>query len=232
MNDGSKKSPQPSLSTEPAGGHVSPGSEAPVHLVPASVKLRDRLREQTQTAILDAAEAVLAEEGLALARIDAIASRAGVSVGTLYNHFGDRDGIIKAVLEHHHRIVQGGLTAVLDAPAPTFHDDLCRFLNVFADHSRKHGPFFAVVLNAGRADRGTDFQRDETTVAIRNSAIQLMERGTREQVLRPRGDTLHAELFLALVRSQICQTVMGCGTPVSAAELVDFFLHGAGAPAR
>ena len=216
MNDGSNKSPR-----------HSPDPEATVAPAAPSVKLRDRLREQTQIAILEAAEAVLAEEGLALARIDAIATRAGVSVGTLYNHFGDRDGIIKAVLHHHHHIVLGGLQAVLDAPAPTFFDDLCRFLDVFMVHSRKHGTFFAVVMNAGRGDRVTDCHRDETTLAIRNSAIQLMQRGKREQVLRPRDDTLHAELFLALVRSQISRTVMGCGTPVPAAELVDFFLHGA-----
>jgi hypothetical protein len=108
--------------------------------------------------------------------------------------------------------------------------DLCRFLDVFAVHGRLHGRFFAVVMNAGRGDRLTDSHRDETALAIRTCAMRLMERGQNDGRLRPRNDTLHAELFLALVRSQLASAVMGCGTSVPPTDLVDFFLHGAGLP--
>ncbi len=49
-------------------------------------------------AILDAAAEVMAERGLA-ASIEAVAKRAGVSKQTVYNHFGGREEIIRALAE-------------------------------------------------------------------------------------------------------------------------------------
>src|SRR5512146_1839893 len=60
-------------------------------------RLRDRLREETARAILSAAEEVFAEEGLHAARMERIAGRAGVAVGTLYNHFADRAALVAAL---------------------------------------------------------------------------------------------------------------------------------------
>ena len=48
-------------------------------------------------AILDAAGAVISERGLA-APVEAIARRAGVSKQTLYNHFGGKDGLVRALV--------------------------------------------------------------------------------------------------------------------------------------
>lgn len=48
------------------------------------------------TTILDAAEQVFGEQGLD-ARMEAIATRAGVAVGTLYNHFEDRQALVDAL---------------------------------------------------------------------------------------------------------------------------------------
>src|SRR5690242_20497966 len=61
--------------------------------------LRDRLKQATREAILEAAEAVFSERGFGGARVEEIAERAGVSVGTLYNYFDARRAILDAVLE-------------------------------------------------------------------------------------------------------------------------------------
>jgi len=47
--------------------------------------------------LLDAASEAFATNGVTTS-LEAIADRAGVSIGTLYNHFGDRDGLVEAVL--------------------------------------------------------------------------------------------------------------------------------------
>src|SRR5438477_203996 len=60
--------------------------------------LRERLKGETQRAILEAAEEVFGESGLSGARMEDIAGRAGVSVGTLYNHFKDRDALLKDLI--------------------------------------------------------------------------------------------------------------------------------------
>jgi len=68
--------------------------------------------EQSRTAILHAAVQEISREGLAGARIDAIARGAGVNKALLYYYFQDKDALYGAVLDH----VFGGLTAaVLEA---------------------------------------------------------------------------------------------------------------------
>src|SRR3954453_22677342 len=59
--------------------------------------LRERFREQSNQAMLAAAEQVFAEQGLHGASMQQIAERAGVAVGTLYNHFKDREALLDAL---------------------------------------------------------------------------------------------------------------------------------------
>jgi AcrR family transcriptional regulator len=78
-------------------------------------KLKERLRDVTSATILQAAEEVLVEKGLE-APMEVIAARAGVAVGTLYNHFKDRRALVEALLEEHR--AQAG-KAVEEAAAAT-----------------------------------------------------------------------------------------------------------------
>src|SRR5271157_5694418 len=54
---------------------------------------------QTREAILEAAERIFGDEGLAGARTEAIAAAAGVNKALLYYYFGSKDGLYRAVLE-------------------------------------------------------------------------------------------------------------------------------------
>ena len=56
--------------------------------------MKVRQREAAAEAIIDAAEEVAAERGLENTSIAAIAERAGVAVGTLYNYFPDREALL------------------------------------------------------------------------------------------------------------------------------------------
>ena len=57
------------------------------------------MRAAAADAILGAAEDVAVDRGLEGASCAAIAKRAGVAVGTLYNYFPDRDGLIAALFK-------------------------------------------------------------------------------------------------------------------------------------
>jgi AcrR family transcriptional regulator len=61
--------------------------------------MRLRVREAASAAILDAAEEVAAQRGVEATSIAAIAERAGVAVGTLYNYFEDKDALIAALFK-------------------------------------------------------------------------------------------------------------------------------------
>lgn len=54
---------------------------------------------RTRAAILDAAEAAFREDGYRGTRMEAVAAAADVAVGSIYNHFGDKDGLYHALAE-------------------------------------------------------------------------------------------------------------------------------------
>jgi TetR/AcrR family transcriptional repressor of mexJK operon len=70
-------------------------------------------------AILDAASEVLGERGLA-APMEAIARRAGVSKQTVYNHYGSKAELIRALVDR--RVVRPGRCSrpVPCVPAPSW----------------------------------------------------------------------------------------------------------------
>ncbi|MCP2334981.1 TetR/AcrR family transcriptional regulator [Actinomadura rupiterrae] len=78
-----------------------------------------RGRIDKRQAILDAAFAVFAREGYAQAGVDVIAAEAGVAKATVYNHFGDKETLLRAAfLARTERAVAANLDA-LEALADT-----------------------------------------------------------------------------------------------------------------
>jgi AcrR family transcriptional regulator len=70
---------------------------------------RNRLR------VLDAAERLFAEHGVACVTMDDIAAAAGVGKGTLYRRFTDKGGLAVALLDERERALQAG---ILSGPPP------------------------------------------------------------------------------------------------------------------
>ena len=62
-------------------------------------ELRSAQAAATRERVLDAVVEVLAE-GVETLSIPAVAERAGVSIGTVYRHFGDKAGLLKALIPH------------------------------------------------------------------------------------------------------------------------------------
>ena len=56
--------------------------------------------DTTRRAIIDAARALLTEQGYEHTRIEQIAERAGMSKGALYHHYRDKADVLAAVYEH------------------------------------------------------------------------------------------------------------------------------------
>src|SRR5579862_6684588 len=82
----------------------------------AAVRQRDSA--ETKAVILKAAERIYAENGLAGARTDAIASAAGVNKALLYYYFKSKEGLYEAVVEDHFREFNREALEVLNATGP------------------------------------------------------------------------------------------------------------------
>jgi AcrR family transcriptional regulator len=114
--------------------------------------LRQRIRETTTQAILAAAEEVFANKGLHAAHMGEIAGLAGVAVGTLYNHFADRDALLAGLLEDRRAEMLARIDEALDkvaSPATTptgFRDRLRVFLLAVLTHKQAHRRFFQILM--------------------------------------------------------------------------------------
>ena len=87
---------------------------------PRKRPVQQRSRE-TVRAILEAAARIFEERGVAAATTDAIAERAGVSVGSLYQYFPNKESLLAMLSSCHLLAAQGALVpalAQLDAGAP------------------------------------------------------------------------------------------------------------------
>jgi len=80
---------------------------------------RQSRSQATVTAILDATAHILVERGVAAVSTNAVAERAGVSVGSLYQYFPNKDALIAALHARHGEqmmdVIQRALTKAMDA---------------------------------------------------------------------------------------------------------------------
>lgn len=191
--------------------------------------LRDRLREQTQSLILEAAQQLLGEEGLANARIDAIAARAGVSVGTLYNHFKDRDAILAAVLESNLQALLRSLDAVLADPSPDYATALRQFVSAFSDHWQQNGEVVHLLMTGQPDLTNLLCNRQDVIREIRWRGARLIKLGVDAGVLRSDHPSLFGDFLLALMRQRWMQRMMLPDEVLpDVHHMIEFFLHGAG----
>lgn len=193
-------------------------------------RLRDRLREATSAAILAAAEAAFAEVGLRAARMEQIAARAGVAVGTLYNHFEDKDALVRALIETRRRDLLDRIDAALEgAEALPFDAQLRRFLAALFAHGAQHGALLAALVQAGEGPAQTT---SALVTTLNERAATLMARGVASGALRPEVANLHAIAFVGIARAAFLRALQerpGAVGEEDVTPLVDLFLRGAGA---
>jgi TetR/AcrR family transcriptional repressor of mexJK operon len=68
-----------------------------------------------RAAVLDAAQALFVVDGYERTSLDAVAARAGVSKRTVYDYFGDKDGVLTAVVGGLSRGLADTVNAAVDA---------------------------------------------------------------------------------------------------------------------
>ncbi len=211
---------------------MNPNSPTPPQ---GSRRLRDRLREVTTGAILDAAEQVFAAEG-PRARIESIAQRAGIAVGTVYNHFADRDALWAELSRSRRAALLVRLDAALEqGRSDPFDRALRTFLGAFLAHWVAHRGFLALLIAVdplgSRAPRSGP--ADKTMAAeLLERATSLVERGIAKGALRGGEAELRAALLLGMVRAVLFRHLDASSTAAEAEadldRLVELFLHGAG----
>lgn len=94
----------------------------------------------------EAALELLAEEGTAALSLRAVARRAGVSHNAPYHHFGDRQGLMKAVAARGLRALLSVMVAARDAEAAPKARLLAASF-AYVDFARDHRPLFDIIFD-------------------------------------------------------------------------------------
>jgi AcrR family transcriptional regulator len=105
--------------------------------------------EGTRQRVLDAAAAVFADHGYDGARVAQIATRAGLSVGAIYNHYGSKAELLAAVVERHSADELGRLLATAE---PVGLLDLIELQGRALEDRTGVAPLLAEVILAARRD--------------------------------------------------------------------------------
>ena len=189
-------------------------------------RLRTRLRALTGDAILEAAEHVFAELGPE-AGMDAIAAKAGVAVGTLYNHFGDRDTLVDALFEARAAALLERVRAeIAMSEGRAFRERLVHVLEAVLASVSPSPHYRQVFLQAElRKPR-----RSAIVERVRGVLAPVFEQGRREGELRPDPYKLQTAFLLNLLRTALVHSFEAPGVLPRdriAALVVEQFVDGA-----
>jgi AcrR family transcriptional regulator len=182
--------------------------------VRSGTQLRDKVRGLVRDELLQAAEGVFAEEGLQTAKVESIAARAGVSVGTVYNYFSDRKALVDAVMESRKEDLFLRLQQLeVQTIGRPFLERLEVSLETVLAYFQSQRPYFLLML---QAEGAPVFKQALLTAhdpckgpfgSIFEHLEKLMSQGIAEGALREEDPKLLA-MFLAAISRGVSQSAL------------------------
>ncbi len=105
---------------------------------------------KTVRRVLDAARVLMSEDGFEAVQLAQISAESGVSTGSLYHHFGSKEGIITRMIDEFKNQALTDLEQLDLADAP-FDDRLRRLLDLTCDQFRDNPEFYRSMAERVRA---------------------------------------------------------------------------------
>lgn len=166
---------------------------------PAAAEPRSRDADRSQLAILEAARDEFSQRGLAGARMDSIAERAGLNKRLIYYYFGSKDDLFLAVLEGTYADIRAAEQQLhLDEVEPV---EAIRRLVSFTWHYYLDHPEFITLLNSENLHRAAHLKRSERIQEMNSPLVALLdgvlERGRRDNLFRAGVDPVQLYISIA-----------------------------------
>jgi TetR/AcrR family transcriptional regulator len=200
--------------------------------------IRKRRKEARPQELLDAALEVFVEKGFAASKMEDVASRAGVSKGTVYLYFPSKEELLKAVIRHNLSlsIAQGG-DLVAGFPGPT--DELIRLLAISwwerVGETQASGIFKLIITEVRNFPEFAEFYAAEVIEPGRRLITAVLQRGIDRGEFRavPLQDTAHALIFPMLMLCLHKHSIGACSGDIASQDPkafihnhIDLMLHG------
>lgn len=166
---------------------------------PTTEKPRSRDADRSQQVILLAARDEFAQYGLAGARVDRIAERAGLNKRLIYYYFTSKDTLFLAVLEAAYADIRAAEQQLhlADMPPPQAIRRLTEFTwNYYLEH-----PEFLTLLNSENLEQGRHLAHSsrarKTNLPLIETLADILERGRRDGVFRGGIDAMQLYVSIA-----------------------------------
>lgn len=199
-------------------------------MTPKPLVLRDKFKEATAQEIMNAAEAELAEHGLANTSISAIANRAGVSVGTIYNYFKDKEVLLSTLIAE--RRQQFGVhfeKAMETHKALPFERHLEEIVNAVFEIFETQRNFLRIILENEKPMGVKGVRAKRPLLQFIDRFRPLADKGVESGLLSPQDADLYASALAALIRSVMIERLNDTTRPFKDATpfVLRMFLDGA-----
>lgn len=183
--------------------------------------------QQRVEAILDAAEAVIGEMGVEAATTNAIAERAGASVGSLYHFFANKDAIVYALAERYAETMQGVLRRErrIEEPWVPLEELFTGMIATFAAMDDAHPGYMAVCRatdTAGGGKSAVSLQMERVMQELVQELLQQRCPGISDAEAR-----LHAVLSVLSVHAALdhAQSMPEAQRPALRGAVVDMMVR-------
>jgi AcrR family transcriptional regulator len=195
---------------------------------------REEAKAVFRRAILNAAADVFVEQGFHAARIQDIAERARIGVGTVYNHFEQKEDVLHALLEEHTSAMVERFASHPSDPAD-FAGALEQRISRVLAYKDEHRAFFALAMDYGLMGpttgaaamvlKGRKVHKD----GMKKAGVAFFTEAQRKGDLRSDFDAEHLLRILGgILRAFADDTIAEGATFASrAAQIADVFLSGA-----
>jgi TetR/AcrR family transcriptional regulator len=165
----------------------------------AKAKPRRRDPVATRKKLLSAARHEFAHSGLAGARVDEIAARAGVNKQLVYHYFGDKDALYLAVLEWVYEEIRAKERELNLAGLPP-EQAIRKLIESSFDHLADH-PDFIVLLNDENRGGARHVRGSKKLKAMHSPLVSLVSKilreGMRDGVFRRGINPVHLYISIA-----------------------------------
>jgi AcrR family transcriptional regulator len=179
--------------------------------------LRDRRRDMTRDAFVEAAEIVIAEKGYDGATIQDIADSVGCAVGTIYRYFKTKEDLFNAMVTRHCTRMAAMTRAAADACEDPL-EAVKASVAALVDYFNAHLPFFRIFYTSAPGGRALVHSnlRDEALAAYldcKSREVDLIKKAQRRGTVRkdiPAEELLefiHGVNVMALARWSVAETV-------------------------
>lgn len=166
-------------------------------------------------AILDAAAAQIAEDGVAAVTMHSVARRAHTSIGSMYHFFPDRDSLLQALLRRHIEAIRPISDELMAIPASTWRalspaETIRRLATPYVAYFKHHADYLPLMYGREALSPDNEGPYIRTLWHVLTARLPALDSDEREN-------------YVAVLHS------IGAGTMQMAFQIaperVDFFMH-------